>query len=374
MNWCSRSRRRSSTRSCGAGEARDGARGGALGAAGRRPRRRRQLAGTRKWRRSCSSVKLSPCRSLRRTVAFRPYVGTLCHARRRSDCALSSLPRRCLTGLHANSAPRLPYVCYRQRVTSSRMTDSPITAMPSSGQRLSCIRPRRGFHAHRAADRRRDHRDSRRDRDPEVRGHEGKGELRCHEERSAQPDDGAGVVLLRSRAATRRRSTRCSSTVRTATSSSSPKPRTTGWSATATNPESYPHFCALFIGTAAAVAPATAAGVVACQLGARAGVSGVPSAVSGIRQTPRRNDLRHGRRSVAAPPSCGRAGASRTSCRRIADCFSTTAPRSEFPPIACNSSRSRIRAPAIRRDAWHWDLGGPYLPRSSKAAGVPRRA
>lgn len=39
----------------------------------------------------------------------------------------------------------------------------------------------------------------------------------------------------------------------------------TGWSATVTNPESYPHFCAMFIGTAAAVAPATAAGVVSCQ-------------------------------------------------------------------------------------------------------------
>jgi prepilin-type N-terminal cleavage/methylation domain-containing protein len=39
----------------------------------------------------------------------------------------------------------------------------------------------------------------------------------------------------------------------------------TGWSATSANPESYPHFCALFIGTAAAVTPATAAGVVACQ-------------------------------------------------------------------------------------------------------------
>ncbi|MDB4877329.1 MAG: putative pilin [Gemmatimonadetes bacterium] len=38
-----------------------------------------------------------------------------------------------------------------------------------------------------------------------------------------------------------------------------------GWAATATNPESYPHFCALFMGTASAVAPATAAGVVACQ-------------------------------------------------------------------------------------------------------------
>ena len=38
-----------------------------------------------------------------------------------------------------------------------------------------------------------------------------------------------------------------------------------GWSATATHPESYPHFCALFIGTAASVAPATVAGVVACQ-------------------------------------------------------------------------------------------------------------
>jgi type IV pilus assembly protein PilA len=39
----------------------------------------------------------------------------------------------------------------------------------------------------------------------------------------------------------------------------------TGWSATVTNPASYPHLCALFIGTAAAVAPATAAGVIACQ-------------------------------------------------------------------------------------------------------------
>ena len=39
----------------------------------------------------------------------------------------------------------------------------------------------------------------------------------------------------------------------------------TGWSATATHQLSYPKFCALFIGTATAVPPATAAGVVACQ-------------------------------------------------------------------------------------------------------------
>jgi prepilin-type N-terminal cleavage/methylation domain-containing protein len=39
----------------------------------------------------------------------------------------------------------------------------------------------------------------------------------------------------------------------------------TGWSATSANPQSYPHFCALFLGDAAAVAPATDAGVVACQ-------------------------------------------------------------------------------------------------------------
>lgn len=39
----------------------------------------------------------------------------------------------------------------------------------------------------------------------------------------------------------------------------------TGWSASATNPSSFPHFCALFMGTAAAVAPATDPGVVACQ-------------------------------------------------------------------------------------------------------------
>jgi prepilin-type N-terminal cleavage/methylation domain-containing protein len=39
----------------------------------------------------------------------------------------------------------------------------------------------------------------------------------------------------------------------------------TGWSATATHSLSYPRFCALFIGSAAPVAPATSAGVVACQ-------------------------------------------------------------------------------------------------------------
>lgn len=38
----------------------------------------------------------------------------------------------------------------------------------------------------------------------------------------------------------------------------------TGWAATSTNPLSYPHFCALFMGSATAVAPATVAGVVAC--------------------------------------------------------------------------------------------------------------
>jgi type IV pilus assembly protein PilA len=38
-----------------------------------------------------------------------------------------------------------------------------------------------------------------------------------------------------------------------------------GWSATSSNPESYPHFCAMFYGTAAAVSPATNSGVVACQ-------------------------------------------------------------------------------------------------------------
>jgi type IV pilus assembly protein PilA len=38
-----------------------------------------------------------------------------------------------------------------------------------------------------------------------------------------------------------------------------------GWSATATHPESYPHLCSLFYGGAAAVVPATQDGVVACQ-------------------------------------------------------------------------------------------------------------
>jgi prepilin-type N-terminal cleavage/methylation domain-containing protein len=39
----------------------------------------------------------------------------------------------------------------------------------------------------------------------------------------------------------------------------------TGWSASVTNPASYPLVCSIYIGTAAPVAPATAAGVVACQ-------------------------------------------------------------------------------------------------------------
>src|SRR4051812_2060927 len=39
----------------------------------------------------------------------------------------------------------------------------------------------------------------------------------------------------------------------------------TGWSATATHPQSYPHFCAMFIGDAAPISPATVGGVVACQ-------------------------------------------------------------------------------------------------------------
>lgn len=38
----------------------------------------------------------------------------------------------------------------------------------------------------------------------------------------------------------------------------------TGWAATSQNPLSYPHFCALFMGNATPVAPATVSGVVAC--------------------------------------------------------------------------------------------------------------
>jgi type IV pilus assembly protein PilA len=39
----------------------------------------------------------------------------------------------------------------------------------------------------------------------------------------------------------------------------------TGWSATSENPESYPHFCAFFLGDATPVAPASAPGIIACQ-------------------------------------------------------------------------------------------------------------
>ncbi len=62
-----------------------------------------------------------------------------------------------------------------------------------------------------------------------------------------------------------RDSTRSTSRRRTAILWSSQKRRSAGWSATATNPASYPHFCALFMGSASAVAPATDAGIVTCQ-------------------------------------------------------------------------------------------------------------
>ncbi len=38
-----------------------------------------------------------------------------------------------------------------------------------------------------------------------------------------------------------------------------------GWSATSNNPESYPHLCAIFMGAAAPVSPATVSGEVACK-------------------------------------------------------------------------------------------------------------
>jgi prepilin-type N-terminal cleavage/methylation domain-containing protein len=39
----------------------------------------------------------------------------------------------------------------------------------------------------------------------------------------------------------------------------------TGWSATSTHPNAYPHTCAVFVGSVTAVAPATTEGEVACQ-------------------------------------------------------------------------------------------------------------
>ena len=38
----------------------------------------------------------------------------------------------------------------------------------------------------------------------------------------------------------------------------------TGWSATSTHPDAYPHTCAIFLGAAAVQAPATVVGVVGC--------------------------------------------------------------------------------------------------------------
>jgi prepilin-type N-terminal cleavage/methylation domain-containing protein len=40
---------------------------------------------------------------------------------------------------------------------------------------------------------------------------------------------------------------------------------TTGWSANATHPESYPLKCAVFMGNASPVAPATSEGVISCK-------------------------------------------------------------------------------------------------------------
>ena len=40
---------------------------------------------------------------------------------------------------------------------------------------------------------------------------------------------------------------------------------TTGWAATATHPESYPHLCSMFYAGASPLGPATQDGVVACQ-------------------------------------------------------------------------------------------------------------
>ncbi len=39
----------------------------------------------------------------------------------------------------------------------------------------------------------------------------------------------------------------------------------TGWSAQTTHPAAYPHTCAVFVGSAAALAPATVEGVIGCQ-------------------------------------------------------------------------------------------------------------
>ncbi|HET7632163.1 MAG TPA: prepilin-type N-terminal cleavage/methylation domain-containing protein [Gemmatimonadaceae bacterium] len=39
----------------------------------------------------------------------------------------------------------------------------------------------------------------------------------------------------------------------------------TGWGATSTHPNAYPHLCSIFFGEVAPVAPATSAGQVACQ-------------------------------------------------------------------------------------------------------------
>jgi prepilin-type N-terminal cleavage/methylation domain-containing protein len=40
---------------------------------------------------------------------------------------------------------------------------------------------------------------------------------------------------------------------------------TSGWSATATHPQSFPLTCAIFVGTATAQAPATVEGLIGCQ-------------------------------------------------------------------------------------------------------------
>ena len=73
------------------------------------------------------------------------------------------------------------------------------------------------------------------------------------------------------------------------------------------------------------------------------------------------NDLRHGRRPVAPSPSLARSRLAHLVSTNRELCSSTDAP-SAFLPHRLQFKPLKDPRTGVRRDAWHWDLGGPVLP------------
>ena len=120
------------------------------------------------------------------------------------------------------------------------------------------------LHPDRAADRRRDHRHSGDDRDSEISEHEGQGLRDVDQVRPPQPATAEEAYLFDNDTYTSaltdlnyQRSPGVVVNITNATAS--------GWSATATHPQSFPLTCAIFMGSATAQPPATVEGLIGCQ-------------------------------------------------------------------------------------------------------------